>query len=70
MTCDLGHGHGSGLALLSLWGLLADAALIPPTGWELPGAVGVALRGFKIIQKICTTLARNQSHHGTDNTRS
>ena len=69
MTCDLGHGHGSGLALLSLWGLLADAALIPPTGWALPGAVGVALRGFKIIQKICTTLARNQSH-GTDNTRS
>ena len=45
MTCDLGQGHGSDLALHSLHCLPDAAALIPPTGWELPGDMCVALRG-------------------------
>ena len=44
MTFDLSLEHVTDPALLSLQCLPTVAALIPPTGWELPGAVGVALR--------------------------
>ena len=43
MTCDLGHGHGSYLALLSVYCVLTVAALIPSTAWDLLSSLGVAL---------------------------
>ena len=44
MTCDLGQGHGSYLALLSVYCVLTVAALIPSTAWDLLVAMGLALR--------------------------
>ena len=47
MSCDVGRGHGSDLALLWLWCRLAATALIVPLAWEPPYAVGVALENTK-----------------------
>ena len=44
MSCGVGLGHGSDLALLWLWRRLAAIALIIPLAWELPYAVGEALK--------------------------
>ena len=44
MSCGGGHRHGSDLALLWLWCRLAAVALIRPLAWELPYAVGAALK--------------------------
>ena len=50
--CGVGHRHSSDLALLWLWRRSAVAALIQPLAWELPYAVGAALKraGKKSIQ--------------------
>ena len=44
VSCGVGHGHSSDLALLWPWCRLAAAALIRPLGWELPDAADAALR--------------------------
>ena len=44
VSCGVGGRHGSDLLLLWLWCRLAAAALIRPLAWELPYAVGVALK--------------------------
>ena len=47
-SCGVGQRRGSDLALLWLWCRLAAAAPIKPLAWELPYAVGVALKEKKI----------------------
>ena len=44
VSCGLGHRRGSDPMLLWLWWRLAAAAWIPPLAWELPCAVGAALK--------------------------
>ena len=51
MSCDVGHRHGSDLALLWLWCRLAATALIQPLAWECPYATGAALKGQKTKDK-------------------
>ena len=46
--CCGGVGRRCGLDLVWLW--LAAAALIPPLAWELPYAVGVALKRINKIK--------------------
>ena len=48
MRCGVGHRRGSDLALLWLWHRLAAVALTGPLAWELPYALGVALKSKKI----------------------
>ena len=47
MSCGVGRRCGLDLALLWLWGRPAAVAPIRPLPWELPYAVGVALKGKK-----------------------
>ena len=47
VNCGVGYRHGSDLALLLLWRSLAAVAPIRPLPWELPYAVGVALKNKK-----------------------
>ena len=42
MSCGVGHGRGSDLALLLLWHRPAATAPILPQAWELPFAAGAA----------------------------
>ena len=49
MHCDAGHRQGSALALLLLWCKLEATALIQPLAWELPYAVGVALKRKRLV---------------------
>ena len=49
MSCDVGHRHGSDLALLWLWHRPAATALIQPLAWEALYAVGAALEKKKKI---------------------
>ena len=44
MNCGVGHRLGSDPALLWLWCRLVAAAQIRPLTWELPYAMGVALK--------------------------
>ena len=44
MNCGVCCRHGSDLALLRLWHRPAATALIRPLAWELPYAVGAALK--------------------------
>ena len=44
MSCSIGHRCSLDPALLWLWCRLAATALIGPQNWELPYAVGVALK--------------------------
>ena len=44
MSCYVGLGCGSDLALLWLWHRLAVTDLIQPLAWEPPYAVGAALK--------------------------
>ena len=47
MNCGVGHRHGSDLELLWLWHRLVTTAPIQPLAWELPYAMGVALKRQK-----------------------
>ena len=47
MSCDVGPGLGSVPAWLWLWCRPTAAAQIRPLAWELPYAVGVALKSKK-----------------------
>ena len=47
MLPSVGYRRGSNLVRLRLWCSLATAASIPPLAWELPQAVGVALKDQK-----------------------
>ena len=47
LSCGVDHRHGSDPALLWLWCMPAAVAPIKPLAWELPYAVGVALRKKK-----------------------
>ena len=44
MSCGVGHGCSSDLALLWLWCRPAATAPLLPLAWEPPCAVGVALK--------------------------
>ena len=55
VSCGLGHRRGSDPMLLWLWWRLAAAARIPPLAWELPCAVGAALKKSKINKQTTTT---------------
>ena len=44
MSCGIGHRHSSNPALLWLWHRPVARAPIQPLAWELPYAVGVALK--------------------------
>ena len=48
MSCGVGHSCGSHSMFLWLWQRSAAAAPIKPLAWELPYAVGVALKEKKI----------------------
>ena len=48
------------LALLWLWHRLAAVAPIPPLAWELPYAVGAALKKKKKEKKSRHTIERNK----------
>ena len=47
MSCSKGGRRSLDLALLWLWYRLAASALIHPLAWELPYAVGAALKKKK-----------------------
>ena len=47
MSCGAGHSHSSDPPLLWLLHRLAGAAPIQPLAWELPYAVGAALKRLK-----------------------
>ena len=51
MSCGVGCRHSSDLKLLWLWYRAAAAALIQPLAWELPYAMGVALKKKKKTEK-------------------
>ena len=55
MSCGVGQRHGLDLALLWLWHRSAPAAPIRPLAWELPYAVGAALRQKERIIIIIVT---------------
>ena len=47
LSHDVGHRHSSDPTLLWLWCRLAAKAPIQPLAWELPYAMGVALKRQK-----------------------
>lgn len=47
VSCGAGHRHGSDPMLLWLWLWPAAITLIRPLAWELPYAVGMALKSKK-----------------------
>ena len=47
MSCGVDCRHGLDLALLWLWRRLAATAPIQPLAWELPYAMGVAIKKIK-----------------------
>ena len=49
MSCGVGRRHSSDPLLLWLWCRLAAAAPIQPLAWELPYAIGAAIKRIKII---------------------
>ena len=51
MSCGVGHRHSMDLLLQWLWCRPAAAALIRPLAWELPYAMGVALKKDKKREK-------------------
>ena len=51
MSCDVDRRRNSDLVLLWLWHRLAAMALIRPLAWELPDAMGVALKKTKDKKK-------------------
>ena len=58
VSCGVSHRCSSNLAFLWLQHRLAAAALIQPLAWELPCAMGAALKKKKIIISLCKCLKR------------
>ena len=59
MSCGTGHRHSLDLVLLWLWHRLSAVAPIEPLAWELPYAVGAALKSkikksFVVISTVFT----------------
>ena len=52
MSCGVAYRRSSDLALLWLWHKPAATSLIRPLAWELPPAVGEALKRQSINQSI------------------
>ena len=52
MNCGVGRSPSWNMVLVWLWHRLAAAALIRPLTWELPYAVGVALKRKKMYPVI------------------
>ena len=50
MSCGVGRRCGSDPTFLWLWCRLAVTALIQPLAWELPYAVGAALKTKRIFK--------------------
>ena len=48
VSCGVGCRRGSNPALLWLWCRLAAVALIQPLAWELPYAMGAALKNKQV----------------------
>ena len=44
MSCGVGHRRSSDPALLWLWGRPEGTALIQPLVWEIPYAIGMAIK--------------------------
>ena len=55
MRCGVGGRHGSDIPLLWLWCRPAPAVLIGPLAWELPYAMGAALKKRKKKVRITHT---------------
>ena len=53
VSCSVGHRCGLDMVLLLLWlwRRPAAAALIQPLGWELPHAMGTALKSKKYLEQ-------------------
>ena len=51
MSCGIGQSHGLDLALLPLWCRPAATAPIQPLAWELPYAMGAAVKKKKEKKK-------------------
>ena len=51
VSCGIGHRRVLDPKLMWLWHRLAAAALIGPLAWELPHALGVALKSKKEKEK-------------------
>ena len=51
MNCGVGHRPGSDPVLLWLWCRVTAAALFQPLAWDLPYAVGAALKKPKKKKK-------------------
>ena len=66
MSYGVGHRHGLDPSMLWLWCRPAAVAPIPPLAWELPYALGVALKSQKKKKKSITlkkiTLLPVKSH--------
>ena len=70
MSCGVGHRHGSDPVLLWLWYKPVATAPLGPLAWELPYAVGAALKKKKrkkkeknihIFKELCTITIINFS---------
>ena len=64
MSCGVGRRCGLDPRLLWLWCRLAAVALIQSLAWELPYAMGVALKSKKQTNK----QTKRRSHRGTAET--
>ena len=66
MSCGIGRRHGSDLAWLWLWCRGAAAAPIGPLAWELPYALGVALKKKNAeLTEPCTSVRDGQRDPGS-----
>ena len=65
VSCGVGCRHSSDLALLWLWRRPKAAALIRPLAWELPYAMGVALKRQKDKKRKKRKRKRGSSHCGS-----
>ena len=63
MSCGVGHRHGSDLALLWLWCRPAAVAPIRSLAWDLPYAVGTALKIQKKRRKERKKLRELKQHN-------
>ena len=67
MSCGVGRRCSSDMALLWLWGRQAAAALTQPLAWELPYAVGTALKKKKRKKSkraLLSQAALHSTNHG------